>query len=178
MPLPSQTADCPLAITVLACLKLIASATAFQSMVGVSNATDALGHIYLQDAPDDRDPDAPPGEERLLYPRPRAIIYTDQYKRTRDGVAEWNGEATIRLGFETTIPSVYLGNKLEEGFYAINTIGSIAYEMESLRDAETGLGGFWALDSIDLLDGPAPCDRVNELEYFWGAHYLLTGRNS
>ena len=178
MPLPSQTADCPLAITLLACAKLIASSDSFMSMVGVVNETDALAKIYFQEAPDDLDPDAPPGEERLLCPRPRCIIYTDQYKRTRDGVAEWTGEATVRVGFETTIPASYQGNKLEESMYALNTIGKIAYELEALRDSDVGLGGFWCVQSIDLLDGPSPCDRVNEVEYFWGAHYLLTGRNS
>lgn len=178
MALPAQAATAPLAITALALAKCVASSAAFQALVGAATAVDALDRIYFQEAPDDKDPDAPEGEETLLYPRPRAIIYIDKCDRMHDGPGEWHGDTTLRLAFEVKVPDSYLGNKREEQFWVLNTIGQIAAEMEVLRDAETGLGGFYAFETLTLFDGPGPCDRVNELEYFWGAQYLVTGRNS
>lgn len=150
---------------------LAASAT-WQSLCQCpGDAASAALSIALQFMLDDVEDEQPVDKPKLKFPRPRAVIVTNEdFMRERRGAGEWHPQGTLNLSIELVVPDQYQGDQNEEFIWVASQIGGILSEMETLRDGDTA-GTYLPFDRIAIVQDPMPGADDLHVEAFWGSEF-------
>lgn len=162
------------AISALGLGEMLANLTAFRVAVGATNAEQAWSSIYLFQASDIEDEDAPPDNRKLIHPRPRAIISFNSGSASYAGIGEWDGDTELELILELLTPDQYADNWNDQSLWAGDTFSGIETGLRNLRQSDPGGLGYWPFREIRA--GFEKTIEYQEIEKFWGCSLVLTGR--
>lgn len=154
--------------------EMLANTTAFRSAVGAGSVDDAWSRIYLFQASDEEDDEAPPDNPRLVHPRPRAVISFGSGTASYAGIGEWDGDTELELTLELTTPEELLESWNDQSLWAGDTCSGIEMQLRNLRQSDPGGLGYWPFREIRA--GFEKTIRYQEIEHFWGCSLVITGR--
>lgn len=154
--------------------EMLANVVAFRVAVAASSAEQAWASIYLFQASDEEDLEAPPDNPRLIHPRPRAVISFNAGSASYAGIGEWDGDTELELTLELTTPEELKDNWNDQSLWAADTFSGIETGLRDLRQSDPGGLGYWNFREIRA--GFEKTIRYQEIEDFWGCSLIISGR--
>ncbi len=105
---------------------LLAACTTLQTLLGVSNATDAKSKIYWLETDDVN------VEEEASLPRVIVGFAVGHFQSTRITTSGWSRVGPLEVLFEIETPAEYVDNLQDGNMWFTNSIGDVMSEMEAL----------------------------------------------
>lgn len=163
----------PFGNTIVAGRNMLAACSAFRDVVAVASQAEALPFIHFPYANDRLDPFT----QLPVAGRPRAIINPPSRQNLgQAGEQLWTNLTNLYLSFEFDPNPLAAGDRGDELIDFTNRVGAIITQLSQLSGQDDPLTSLTYLNlrQINLLNGPAECERQNELDQlFYGATYEL-----
>jgi hypothetical protein len=157
---------------------LLANASAWQSWVGASDATQAKDSIHIGATPPPADGETYTQNE-LANLWPLAIIDLPpdgggyQVSRNADGVDQQFPESgRVVMAFEDKVPDQHLGSPADARLAFFNNLGAVMLDMLQLSGTDDGTNAYLWLRGINILEGPVRED-LNEVASVGAYHWVV-----